>query len=366
MGRGLGDLVEDGHGLVELGADGLHEGVPGPALNLAHLVGRRALDLVELRGAGEAFGDDPLAHLEQAVVLALPFEALLRLVALVAARGGMALGLGDLDHVQDGGHVVAAHLLGRRQVGLAERRIVPGLHRVEVEAVVALAVAETGEHLAEVLFGDLVHVVDGDAVVVVPDRHQERRPQHAHGVDRLPEHAFGAAGVADGAEGDLVAAVGKARQVPEAVELAVEARGVGEAHEAGHLGAGGRGVGRAVEDRGEVAPGAVGLEGPGGEVGVHLASGRGRIVLGVGVELGEEALEGRHAGGEHEGLVAVVAGAEVPRAKGLGHRQLGHLLAVAEDAELGLAGEHFLASDERRLAALVAESVVAENLFLAE
>jgi hypothetical protein len=81
--------------------------------------------------------------------------------------------------------------------------------------------------------------------------------------------------------------------------------------------------------------------------------------VGVGVELGEELLDRCHAQGEHRRLVAVVARAHVAGAHGASHRHLRHFLAVAEDAELGLAGEHFLAADEAHLAAAVGPAVIA-------
>ncbi|SRR5260221_6233145 len=88
--------------------------------------------------------------------------------------------------------------------------------------------------------------------------------------------------------------------------------------------------------------------------------------VGMGIELGEVFVEGGRADGEHEGLVAVVAGPPVAAAEGAGHGQLRHLLAVAEDAELGLAGQHFLAADEAHLPAAEGNPVVLENALTRE
>jgi hypothetical protein len=84
--------------------------------------------------------------------------------------------------------------------------------------------------------------------------------------------------------------------------------------------------------------------------------------VGMGVELREPLLHGELADGEHEGHVAVVAAAPVAVAELLGHGHLGQFLTVAEDAELGLACKHFLAAQQARLATLVYDAVVAEDL----
>ena len=103
-------------------------------------------------------------------------------------------------------------------------------------------------------------------------------------------------------------------------------------------------------------------------MGGHRAAGGAGLALeiGVGVELGEELLHGEQAEGHHEGLVTVVAGAEVAGAEGPRQGDLGDLLAVAEDAELGLAGEHLPPADQARLPALESDAVVAEDALLRE
>ena len=98
------------------------------------------------------------AHAAQAVELRLPGQPLLRLVALVAARGGVALRLGHLDDVDDRRHVLArARCSAARQVGLAERRVVPAPHAVEVVALARSGGApEAGEERPRGPLGDLV------------------------------------------------------------------------------------------------------------------------------------------------------------------------------------------------------------------
>ncbi|PWG74632.1 hypothetical protein DF186_16880, partial [Enterococcus hirae] len=71
-------------------------------------------------------------HAAQAVVVLLPGQPFGRLVALVAARGGVPLGLGQLGDVDDRRHVLGADDLGGVEIGLAQRRVVPAAHRVEV------------------------------------------------------------------------------------------------------------------------------------------------------------------------------------------------------------------------------------------
>ena len=97
---------------------------------------------------------------------------------------------------------------------------------------------------------------------------------------------------------------------------------------------------------------------------IHLPPAGGRLIveIGVGVELAEPVLHFEQAGGEHEGLVAVITGADVARPEGAGHGQLGELFAVAEDAEFGFAGEHFLAADQAHMAAQPAEVVVVKDV----
>src|SRR5439155_9781574 len=111
-------------------------------------------------------------------------------------------------------------------------------------------------------------------------------------------------------------------------------------------------------------PAAVVIEEAGGKVARHLAAARGRLQLwiGRGVELGEELRQIRHAGREHQRLVAVVAGAPVAVPEALRQRELRDLLAIAEDAEAGLAGENFTTPDDARGATADGEAVVGEDL----
>ena len=261
--------------------------------------------------------------------------------------------------------MIAARPLVRLGVGHAQGRIVPAGDGVEIEpGAAAFGVAETLEHLGDVALGHLELVRHRDAVAVVPDREQHRRLQHAHRVDRLPEHAFGAAGVADGAERHLVAVIGEAAaQLAQPFAQAIDLRRPRQTHQPRHLRRRRRQIGGRVVALDQVLPGAVGPQHAGGEVAGHRAAAerRLRFEVGVGVELGEELAHRHRAQRQHEGLIAVVARPDVASAEGIGHRQLGHLLAVAEDPELGAPGEHLGATQNADVPAADADPIVAQH-----
>src|SRR5205807_3553673 len=106
---------------------------------------------------------------------------------------------------------------------------------------------ETTQHVGDRCLRGLRSDRDGDAVAVVPYRHRERHLQHTTSVDRLPKESLTGRGVADGAEGDLVAVDREA--VLGALQLriqAVELRCVGETDEPGHPAGDVRNVGARV------------------------------------------------------------------------------------------------------------------------
>jgi hypothetical protein len=83
-----------------------------------HSFARLRFDPLQLLGGSNPLFEDPLAELCQAVESVLPFQALFGLIAFVAAGGGMSLGLGQLDDVDDGRDVLAAGGAHRLLVGL--------------------------------------------------------------------------------------------------------------------------------------------------------------------------------------------------------------------------------------------------------
>lgn len=102
------------------------------------------------------------------------------------------------------------------------------------------------------------------------------------------------------------------------------------------------------------------------EVAVHLTSTRGGFLFQVriGIELRKKFLDIAVAEGKCHGLVAVVAGSEVAVGKGMGQGNLCDFLAIAKNAELGLAREHFLAAEITRLAALMRYPKVVQDHIL--
>jgi hypothetical protein len=276
------------------------------------------------------------------------------------------LRLCQLDDVDDSGHMLAAGDLGSLLVNAHQRRIIPSAHDVEVEAIPPSgSPPEALQQCRDVALGDLVLVGHGDTVAVVPDRDDRRGAQHADSVDRFPEHPLGTGCVPDGAPGDLFAVVGERRHVAQLGELAVQARGVGEPDQPGHLRARRRDIRGDIDLRRLHPPRAIGIDQAHAEVAVHLASSGGGLCLlvGMGIELREELLQRQQAQRHQEGLVAVVPRTPVPWAEGFRHGNLGDLLAIAEDAEFGFAGEDLAASQKAGVAAFPADAVVAQHRF---
>jgi hypothetical protein len=83
----------------------------------------------------------------------------------------------------------------------------------------------------------------------------------------------------------------------------------------------------------------------------------------IGIKLRKELLYGGQPAGKGKRLVAVVTGPEIARLKKLGHRYLRHFFAVAKDAELGFASQHFLAAKQTGFAAQANPPVVLQHLF---
>ena len=99
------------------------------------------------------------------------------------------------------------------------------------------------------------------------------------------------------------------------------------------------------------------------EMAVHLPACRHGLPFGVRirVELGEILLHIEQPQGHHQGLVAVVPAAEITVAELAGEGQLRHLLAITEDAEFGLARQHFLSAEQGSLTADASKSVIVQG-----
>ena len=359
------DPPQNRHRPVALGADGGLERLPTQVARGLHRFLVRRLPTLDLGFARHAGLDDPVAHARDAVVLAFESQPFLRLVSLVAAASRVALRLRHLGDVDQGRLVLPPHLVDRIRVRLDQRRVIPAADDIDVDPR-PVVWRETAQHVGDRRLRRLRSDRNGNSVPVVPHRHRERHLQHTTSVDRLPKESLTGRGVADGAEGDLVAVDRKA--VLDALQLriqAVELGRVGKADQPGHPAGDVRNVGARVRNVDSADKRAAVVEEPRREVVAHLASaGRGlRLQLGVAVELGEELAHVGHPGRPHERLVAVVAGAPVAGPKRLGHGDLRDLFAVTEDAERGVAAQDLRSADDARPTAAVRKPVVGDDGF---
>src|SRR5690349_5178120 len=96
---------------------------------------------------------------------------------------------------------------------------------------------------------------------------------------------------------------------------------------------------------------------------IHLPSGAEGFVFeaGVGIQLGKELLNCCQSACKHKGLVAVVARTEITGLEKFSHSHLCYFLAIAENAKLGFAGQHFLSSQQAGLPADANPAVVCQN-----
>ena len=79
------------------------------------------------------------------------------------------------------------------------------------------------------------------------------------------------------------------------------------------------------------------------------------------VKLGEKLLQGEQFQCEHQRLVPIVTGAEIPFPEGVGQRHLGNLLAVAEYSELGFPGKDLLAAGDAGQPASECNPIIVED-----
>src|SRR5690606_36084242 len=79
------------------------------------------------------------------------------------------------------------------------------------------------------------------------------------------------------------------------------------------------------------------------------------------VELGKILLHGHVADGKRECLIAIVPCAPVSLSENFCHGKLGHLLAIAEDAKLGLSHEDLFPAQEAGFPAFNGESKVGQD-----
>jgi hypothetical protein len=140
--------------------------------------------------------------------------------------------------------------------------------------------------------------------------------------------------------------------------------GKGQPQAADHLPGSGCYVGRNIFTVDQVEPGTVLINKWCGKMGVHLAAGAEGLPfrIRVGVQLGKELLNRGEAGGEHKGLVAVISRPEISGLEELGHGHLGHFLAIAENAEFGLACQDLFPAQEAGFPADAYVVIIKEHL----
>ena len=96
---------------------------------------------------------------------------------------------------------------------------------------------------------------------------------------------------------------------------------------------------------------------------IHLSACRHGLPLriGVRVELGEVLLNRQQAEGHHQGLVPIIPAAKIAGLELTGQGELGHLLAVSENAEFGLSSQDFLAAKQGSFTADAGQFVIVEG-----
>ena len=113
------------------------------------------------------------------------------------------------------GHVLLAAKLGGALVGFEQGHVVPALDGEDFHARLVVGALQPGEGFRDAGLRGLVLHGDGNAVAVVPDRHQQRDLEYPGGVHRFEEHALRRRRIADGGEADFVAVVGERGQVTQ-------------------------------------------------------------------------------------------------------------------------------------------------------
>ena len=382
--HGLGDVCKSGvrvgreliptgriHGLDDVGGRQpffvlrFAEGSPGRLLFLAHRLFGLLSQGLKLLVCRRAFFHEELAKLGDAVEFLRPSQTLFRLVPFVRTRRAVPLGLGDFLDVNQDRNVVLATTLHRFLVRRHKGWEIPPLHAVNQQAVGAFFPLKPCKSFGNALLDGLVLLRHRNAVAVVPHVHEHGHLQDAGGVHGLPEHPFRRARVTDGADGNLVAAVGELGVGGCHVwEGAVHLARLGQTQQARHLRPRGGHVGRAVEARHLILPIPKFIQHPGGEVAAHLPPARGGVGdhVGVGVQGREVLLHGEQTLCHHEGLVPVVPRTPVPWPQHFGERQLRQLLAVPEDPKLRLAREHFFAAEQGCFTAGANQCVILDQL----
>ena len=246
---------------------------------------------------------------------------------------------------------------------MVQGRVVPSLNDVDVHTPAFAFFLKAAHGFGDAGFGGLEFHRHRNAVAIIPYGDGQRYLHDGSGVDGFPEDAFRGAGIANGAEADLLALVGEGRLVGQLFVIPVFAGGLGQPEGAAHLSGGAGNVGRNIIEVLMFGPVALFVDQLGGEVVVHLPAAGERVIFGIGIELREEFLDGGEAHCQHHRLVAVIAGPPVTFAENLGKDYLGQFLAIAGNAEFGLPGKHLLSGQQAGLPADATDLEVLQNGF---
>ena len=278
----------------------------------------------------------------------------------------MPLGLGHFGDVKKHRHVFLSGQCHAFLVGFDQAFVVPRFLVEDMNAPFAfLFDLHPAEGFRDAALRGLEFLGHADAVTIVPNRHRQGHLQYGSSIHGFPEMAFAGAGIANGAEGHLIALIAEFFEILQSLFIAEDFRCQGKSQQSWHLACCWRDVGRRVLLFGQVFPVALFIEAAAGKVVVHHAPaivGVGRDI-GIAVKLAEKAFEAHHAGSQHKGLVAVISRSPVAIFKRLCHGQLGHLFSIAKYAKFGLTRQHLAPAQQAGLAALVGNAVIVQYFF---
>ena len=195
--------------LFHLRIDWGSESRPCRFLFLTDLFFRLFSDGIQLLLGRRTFHHQKATKLNDAIVFRGPRHAFLGFVPLVRARCAMALGLGHLFHVHQDRNVVFSAPVCGSLIGGDKRGVIPTLHAENDQTIGALFHFHAAQRSRNRSFGRLILLRYADAVTIVPHIHEHGHFKHAGRVHGFPEQAFRCARIADGPDGNLIAATRK-------------------------------------------------------------------------------------------------------------------------------------------------------------
>src|SRR6185295_7871493 len=99
-------------------------------------------------------------------------------------------------------------------------------------------------------------------------------------------------------------------------------------------------------------------------MGIHIPARAMGVILNIRIciQLGEKFLDRRRTQGKTQGLVPVITSIKITRSEKFCNGDLGHFLAVPENAEFSLACQYFLAAEQTGFPAFTNQPVVLQYL----